>query len=167
MGVMIWAFISSVHGQVETGQPALAQKIKAASHFVSPFVNELDCENVGYAQIGEVDEHFFPIFNVLDHDRSQLISKQEMVGDPHIRNKALQAISFEEMDSNGDGNVNPYELRSYLIKALKLLDGNGDDDVFPDEFTHAYEKGEVLTPVAKVQSPEKGKTVPVASVQPK
>ncbi|MBX2857251.1 MAG: hypothetical protein KTR17_01205 [Cellvibrionaceae bacterium] len=121
-----------------------ALQVKAASHFTQPFAGELDCENVGYAQIGEVEEHYFPIFKIYDHDNSQRISRKEWLGDPYIKDKALHKLSFSIMDKNNDGSATPGEMRIYLIDSLKLLDGDGDDDVFPDEFQHAYQTGTVL-----------------------
>lgn len=160
LSTFFFTFMTPIYAAPPVSTPSQGDVTKAASHFVHPFLNELDCENVGYVQVGEVDEHFFPIFNVYDIDKSKSLSRKEVLGDRYIKNHALQAVSFDLMDANKDEKITPQEMRVYLVDALKLLDGDGDDDVFPAEFEYAYSKGEILVPV-KNKEPAK----PVANAQ--
>ena len=127
------AFASS-----QAAEPAdlLAQK-RAAAQFVTPFTNELDCENVGYVQSAEVDEHFFPIFNGYDVDRSRSVSREELLADPYIKDKGLLSLSFDMMDGNKDGEVAPWEFAAYLKQAIDMLDTDQNGDVYPAEMKSA------------------------------
>jgi hypothetical protein len=127
-----------------------ADQLRAAAQFVSLYRNELDCENVGYVQTGEADEHFAPIFHSYDHDQSRSISLRELLSDPYIRDKKLLAVTFSNMDRNADGSASAKELLNYLNTSVKQLDGDGDGDVYPDEFEHARKTGTVLKKSSRI-----------------
>ncbi|BFM08738.1 hypothetical protein [Halioxenophilus aromaticivorans] len=121
------------------------QKTKAAAQFLGLYFNELDCENVGFIQTGEADDHFAPIFLASDTDSSRSLSRQEIVNNPFAKDKALLDITFSEMDANGDGKASPDELRDYLNAGLKRIDSDNNGDVYPNEVAAARTTGKRLS----------------------
>lgn len=140
------------------------EKVKAAAQLLTLYQNELDCENVGYIQTGEADEHFAPIFLASDADRSRSLSREEFLNNPYAPSQSLLDVSFVEMDKNSDEVVSPDELRLYLSGAVKKVDGDNNGDIYPDELAHALKTGRVLTgeasALAKVRSAKQDSSAP-------
>ena len=122
---------------------AQADRIRASAQFLSLYFNELDCENVGYIQTGEADDHFAPIFLSSDVDSSRTLTRTEVINNPFAKNKALLEISFEQMDSNGNGSASPDELRDYLSLSVRQVDSDRNGDIYPEELDYALGHGAV------------------------
>ncbi|MEM1188127.1 MAG: hypothetical protein AAGI72_06360 [Pseudomonadota bacterium] len=105
----------------------------AYAQVINPFFVDLDCENLGYVQPGEVDEHVGPIFMGFDLDGSSGIDPAEWRSHPGMRDQPLLAISFSVADVDGDGRVNYLELLEYMKTAINALDDNGDGELSPSE----------------------------------
>jgi hypothetical protein len=112
---------------------APATELAAHAQMVSPFFNELDCENLGYVQPGEVDEHVGPIFLSFDTNRSRDIDATEWRTYPYMPDKPLMALSFRVADRDGDKVVSIREFTDYMRQAVSALDGDGDGEVSPAE----------------------------------
>jgi hypothetical protein len=131
-----------------TGNPSVSestqgnQVLQAAAQFLSLYFNELDCENVGYIQTGEADDHFAPIFLSSDTDSSRTLSRSEVVNNPFAKNKQLLALSFQQMDMDHSGAVSPDELRDYLSHSVQQVDSDRNGDVYPAELKYARQHGE-------------------------
>ncbi|MEO1079211.1 MAG: EF-hand domain-containing protein [Pseudomonadota bacterium] len=109
------------------------ETMAAHAQVINPFFVDLDCENLGYVQPGEVDEHLGPIFMGLDLDGSSEIDPAEWRSHPAMRDQPLLAISFSVADVDHDGGVNYLELLEYLKTAINALDDNGDGELSPME----------------------------------
>ena len=142
--LLIVALICSAPAGAETPPETGSDEIRAAAQFLSLYRNELDCENVGYIQTGEADEHFAPIFLSNDIDSSRSLSRTELLNNPFVKNRSLLGVSFSKMDQDADGTATPDELRNYLNNAVANVDGNADGDVYPVEYEHALKTGKVL-----------------------
>ena len=108
-------------------------ELAAHAQIVRPFFNELDCENLGYVQPGEVDEHVGPIFISFDVNRSRDIDSSEWRSYPYMRDKPLMALSFRVADRDGDNVVSIREFTDYMRQAVAALDSDGDGEVSPAE----------------------------------
>lgn len=107
-------------------------RVKAASaQFVKPFFSELDCENVGYVQPDEVDEHAGTIFLGFDVNRSQSLDPREWNSYPFMSDKPLLALSFKQADTDGSGQLSFQEFTSYLKAAVRDMDRDGDGEIYP------------------------------------
>lgn len=125
-----------------------SDEIRAAASFLNLYRHALDCENVGYIQTGEADEHFAPIFLATDIDGSKSLSLKELQNYSLAKNRDLMQVSFTKMDKNGNGSATAEELRIYLNTAVATVDSDNDGDVFPIEYQHALNTGTLLsTPV--------------------
>ncbi|MCG8316012.1 MAG: hypothetical protein MI976_22600 [Pseudomonadales bacterium] len=157
--LLLSALLCSVSAAAE--KPPQAQtdqgsdRVRAAAQFLSLYRNEMDCENVGYIQTGEADEHFAPIFRSSDTDGSKSLSKNELMNNPFAPDRLLLGLSFVEMDFNKDDAVTADELRIYLNSAVTIVDSDADGDVYPVEYEHAMKTGRLLQkPVANRNSKE-------------
>lgn len=121
-----------------------SDEIRAAAHFLSLYRNHLDCENLGYIQTGEADEHFAPIFLSNDTDRSKRLSLTELQSNSSPIDRDLIGVGFAKMDRDKDGWATADELRIYLNNAVTLIDSNADGDVYPAEYEYAMKTGTVL-----------------------
>ena len=112
-------------------------ELRAAAQFISSFANELDCENVGHIESGEVDEHLPPIFLRFDVDRSRAITRKELLSEPYLKDKTLLSVSYSLMDTDGSGSVEFQELGNYMIEAIELLDEDNNGELHPHEIQNA------------------------------
>ncbi|ODB85106.1 hypothetical protein A3194_15255 [Candidatus Thiodiazotropha endoloripes] len=155
--LLILALVCSAPATAETSSEKGSDEIRAAAQFLSLYRTELDCENVGYIQTGEADEHFAPIFLSSDIDSSRSLSRKELQNNPYAPNRSLLGVSFSKMDRNADGSATPDELRQYLNNSVSLIDSNADGDVYPVEYEHALKTGRVLKGAVTPAPPKKKK----------
>ena len=157
--LLLFALLCSAPTRAET-PPEMALEsgsddIRAAAQFLSLYRNEMDCENVGYIQTGEADEHFAPIFRSSDTDSSKTLSKKELMSNPFATQQSLLGISYLKMDQDKNGLVTADELRIYLNHAVTVVDSDSDGDVYPIEYEHALKTGKVLQQAASSAKPKK------------
>lgn len=112
-----------------------AQKREHQAHaqMVEPFFDELDCENLGYVQRGEVEEHIGPIFISFDADGSRDIDPLEWGSFPYMRDKPLLQLSFSVADRDRNNIVSFREFTDYLSLAVAALDADGNGELSPAE----------------------------------
>lgn len=118
---------------VATPDEGISLERAAAAQFLKPYFNELDCEDLGYVQSGEVDEHLAGVFSSLDRDQSRAVSLKEWQNYPYLKNKPLNEIAFTIADADGNGQVDYRELGDYLVEAIRSLDSDHDDEVYPED----------------------------------
>jgi len=133
--VTVAATLTAGHALAEAPVSVSSKIREQAAHaqMVEPFFDELDCENLGYVQPGEVEEHIGPIFISFDADRSQNIDALEWRHFPYIRDKALMQLSFSVADRDGNNSVSFREFTEYLSLAVASLDSDGNGELSPAE----------------------------------
>ena len=103
-----------------------------ALQFIQPIFDILDCENVGIVQFGEADEHMQQLFFSMDSDRSRTVSLDEF-NHASPQAQAVKVILFQQIDSDGDNVLSGMEYRTYIDKAIRLIDTNRDSEVSLEE----------------------------------
>ena len=118
----------------EPATATLYRRVHSAhAQMVRPFFDELDCENLGFVQPGEVEEHIGPIFLSFDANGSRDIDLSEWQRYPYMLHKSLMKLSFSVADRNGNKVVSFREFTEYLSLAVTTLDADHDGEVSPAE----------------------------------
>lgn len=127
-------FLLSTGGIAGCAQNPAAQDVsdvdprRAMQHFYQPIFTPMDCELIGRAQKGEVDEHFPALYFFLDRSHDRVISRDEFFEALVTATDGEKTWLFARMDADGDGGVTPEEYRRFVYAGFDLLDvdQNGD-----------------------------------------
>lgn len=110
------------------------QTLPTAEVLLGPFFGTLDCDQQGYIDGGQVDEHFSQLFAPYDLDRSRTLTRNEYLAiSPPGPLRERREQLFAAGDRDGDGLSSANEYRRHLHEALQTADGDRNGEVTRQE----------------------------------
>ena len=124
-------------GSIDQAEPQRGFTPENAAAILRPIFAVLDCEQQGFVQQPEIDEHFSQLLSRVDRDRSRIISRDEYARASQQVTDATLQWRYNQIDRDGNGKVSAKEYRDHLYAMHELADLNRDGEVSEQELSAA------------------------------
>ena len=131
--LLLLSIVLSACASAPVPTPDTLDPHRAAQHFFQPIFSPMDCELVGRAGKGEIEDHFAALYFFLDRSHDRIINRAEFDNAQFNASPLEKDFIFSHMDANGDGQVTPQEYMQFAYYAFDLLDTNQDGDLTDTE----------------------------------